>query len=198
MLNCFLRAGANLYTTIRFVIADYNFDVLRLVTLPNLLLTWAEYQNELQRSSFDHDEDDLGLDITENLLSSFKADLAQRNIEITAISGAWSPEFVALAAAGSPQSNTKTKTLVLASETIYSPDSLKSFCITLEGLISGSKADSSSKALVAAKYIYFGVGGGVEEFVARVRDLGLDAESRVVAGGEGGLRRVVVSVRQRH
>lgn len=50
---------------------------------------------------------------------------------------------------------------MLAAETIYSPGSLALFSATLLALL--GKVERG-KALVAAKRVYFGVGGSVDEF----------------------------------
>ena len=65
-------------------------------------------------------------------------------------------------------------TLILASETIYSPASLRSFTQTVVSLLSAKSLDSSNRALalIAAKRVYFGVGGGVDEFMAVVEEMG--------------------------
>ncbi|ODH52516.1 hypothetical protein GX48_01296 [Paracoccidioides brasiliensis] len=213
------------HRTIRFVFADYNAAVLRLVTVPNILLTWHTCRSRLHQPknlvenvhpnpesrndiyySFNHNEKpnkvadndeqpDLDLDIDPALISSFQDDLRARGISLSFISGAWSPAFVELALATHPQtpdasapSPKKSKLLILASETIYSPSSIHPFSETLltllhrgaSGSASASEAaptgvdspsESKFKALIAAKKVYFGVGGGIEEFLDVMRDV---------------------------
>jgi protein-histidine N-methyltransferase len=153
-----------------FTFADYNDAVLRLVTLPNLLLTWHNSRPQTvvepvgSEEAPRHDQDE-ELDITPELVDEFKNDLARRGISIDFISGGWSPEFVDLVFSHS--SSGDCKTLVLASETIYSPATLTAFSETLLALLRRSSTPAAkTRALVAAKKVYFGVGGGVDEFLA--------------------------------
>lgn len=190
-----------------FTFADYNAVVLRLVTLPNLLLTWnhlirshgeksADAPSSEQQEQGKEEEEEL--DVTPELLEEFQQDLAKRGITIDFISGAWSPAFVDLALSNSPSGNRRT--LVLASETIYSPLSLGAFTETLLALLRRSAtADASkSKALIAAKKVYFGVGGGVDEFLAVLRNANgdeMDVKELVNVKSEG-VGRVVLEVAQ--
>ncbi|PGH35206.1 hypothetical protein GX50_01902 [[Emmonsia] crescens] len=213
--------------SIRFVFADYNAAVLRLVTVPNILLTWhtcrhhlnypqqpegnipPTTENSLNRNygdSADNDEQP-ELDIDPTLLSTFREDLHTRGISLSFISGAWSPAFVELALPHHPRSSPSsqprgTNLLILASETIYSPASLRAFSETLLALLrrgdelgfasaststsalplepvagpavtdKNASPKSKTKALIAAKKVYFGVGGGVDEFLGVMRDVG--------------------------
>ena len=183
-----------------FTFADYNDAVLRLVTLPNLILTWQNSrqqilveENPAQTSS--RSEQDEELDITPELVAEFRNDLAQRGITIDLISGAWSPEFVDLVFSQPGLENCKT--LVLASETIYSPATLLPFSETLVALLrrSGTQANRT-RALIAAKKVYFGVGGGVDEFLAVLKSVcgdELHVEQRLDVQSEG-VGRVVLEV----
>ncbi|KAL3465378.1 hypothetical protein BJX64DRAFT_253063 [Aspergillus heterothallicus] len=159
-----------------FTFADYNSAVLRLVTLPNLILTWNYFVTKRNASaspdSQRDDADEEMLDITPDLLSAFQTDLEKRGITISFISGAWSPSFVDLVF--SVHELAGFDTLILASETIYSPASLLAFSETLLALL--RRPSAGSRALVAAKKVYFGVGGGVDEFLSVLRTV---SESRV-------------------
>jgi protein-histidine N-methyltransferase len=178
-----------------FTFADYNSDVLRLVTLPNLLLTWhnSRSQTAVSAASAAPDQDE-ELDITPGLVQEFKDDLAQRGISVDFVSGAWSAEFVDLVISSGSGAR---KTLVLASETIYSPASLVAFSETLLELLRRSNTVSArSRALIAAKKVYFGVGGGVDEFLAVLRNLcanELDVQQKLTVQSEG-VGRVVLEV----
>ncbi|KAI9934432.1 hypothetical protein ASPWEDRAFT_117361 [Aspergillus wentii DTO 134E9] len=167
-----------------FTFADYNSAVLRLVTLPNLLLTWnnivtrqtlaapVDADADSTQKSLDQEEE---LDITPELLESFEKDLRQRSITVDFISGAWSPAFVDLVFSANGQGTSKT--LILASETIYSPSALGIFSETLLALLRRSTtAKSKSRSLIAAKKVYFGVGGGVDEFLAVLRSIDQSVE----------------------
>lgn len=135
------------------------------------------------------------LDITPELLDGFKNDLTRRGISIDFISGAWSPEFVDLVF--SNPGNDECRTLIMASETIYSPASLEAFSKTLLSLLSrSSTAGVKSRAFVAAKKVYFGVGGGVDEFLAVLKDVcgnGLNVQQTVDVQTEG-VGRVILEI----
>ncbi|KAJ5628310.1 hypothetical protein N7490_010538 [Penicillium lividum] len=190
--------GATPQRKILFTCADYNDDVLRLVTLPNLLLTWYHIRQqsnmvvEQEPAPVQPEEE---LDITPELIDEFKNDLTRRGIILNFVSGAWSPEFVNLVFSACEAEDFKT--LLLASETIYSPASLKAFSETLlELLRRSSTASVKSRAMIAAKKVYFGVGGGVDEFLAVLKDVSgseLAVEQRVDMQSEG-VGRVVLEV----
>jgi protein-histidine N-methyltransferase len=188
---------------IHFTFADYNSAVLRLVTLPNLLLTWnyiATHRDTTSReaTSSGDQPDEEELDLTPELLESFQRDLASRKITFGFISGAWSPAFVDLVFSSYGQG--KGKILILASETIYSPASLAPFSETLIALLRRSETEQvRSEALIAAKKVYFGVGGGVDEFLTVLRNLngnGLDIEEQVNINSEG-VGRVILKIAPR-
>ncbi|KAL4798182.1 hypothetical protein BDV19DRAFT_357218, partial [Aspergillus venezuelensis] len=184
-----------------FTLADYNSAVLRLVTLPNFLLTWNHYTTSLEPSPQSEGENEAEqqqqeeegyLDITPELLSRFTADLSRRGITLNFISGAWSPSFVDLVFASPELSNART--LILASETIYSPASLGAFSETLLELLRRSSGDT--KALIAAKKVYFGVGGGIDEFLGVIRGMSgseLVVEERKDVKSEG-VGRIILEV----
>lgn len=97
------------------------------------------------------------------------------------------PDFV------EPVRGTPT-TLVLASETIYSPRTLTLFIETLLGILQAAKdANETAIGLVAAKRVYFGVGGGVDEFLRISKEKG--GEAKLVWESEGsGVGRVILEV----
>ncbi|KAI4133865.1 MAG: hypothetical protein LQ347_002001 [Umbilicaria vellea] len=190
---------------VRFTLADYNAHVLRLATIPNLLLTWASHTGLLEASDGD-------LDITPELLEDFLQDLQSRNIFFDAISGAWGPELTRLVKEQNAFCGDGS-VLVLASETIYSPTSIGVFTETLLELLSlppgsnppapGSTANpavspaATTRALVAAKRVYFGVGGGVDEFLTVLSSTDGVAREVWATEGEGaGVGRVVLEVRR--
>lgn len=198
--------------TYRFTMADYNSTVLRMVTFSNFLLTWWVNSPASPRGTTtieigeDGKEEEEGeLDIDATLLDAFQADLERRGIIIDFISGGWSPEFVRLALNNTRQQDATntSSTLILASETIYSPSSLGVFSETLLELLRRSGGENITKdkstALIAAKKVYFGVGGGVDEFLQVLDQQPLqDKESiRVTEQREitsGGVKRVVLKI----
>lgn len=156
---------------LRLVLADYNESVLKLVTVPNLLFTWLETLDSetrlgvLRATSEDSSaiaEARLGeAEITQDLIDEFSKVLKQKSICIEFISGGWSPQFVDLLNTSVLGNSSIPVDLVIASETVYSLDTLPVFTDTLLSIIEKSP---SVAALVAAKQVYFGVGGGVLEF----------------------------------
>lgn len=175
--------------SVHMTLADYNSDVLRLATLPNLVLSWAGLFHSDLLSSSDGD-----LDITPDLLDEFVSGLQRRNMQLDFISGAWSEEF--LDTIIMPPKNAAV--LVLASETIYSPSTLQPFTNVLMRLLSYGEhgRHSSREAFVAAKKIYFGVGGGVDEFVRVLAQMGGTArEIPLTWEEERGVARTVMEVR---
>lgn len=194
--------NASVTRKIHFTFADYNESVLRLVTLPNLILTWYNAQSQTTVQESENQDipsttttQDEELDITPELLDAFKADLTRRGISLDFISGAWSPEFVEFVFSSRDEADYQT--LVLASETIYSPLSLLAFSETLLALLRRSgTASTTARALVAAKKVYFGVGGGVDEFLATLKNVcgdELDVQQKVDIQSEG-VGRVVLEI----
>lgn len=87
--------------------------------------------------------------------------------------------------------------MVLASETIYSTTTLSSFVETLLSVLRTPKGGGTSAVgLIAAKKVYFGVGGGVDEFVRVLAEH--DGKAKVVWESKGtGVGRVILEVRER-
>ena len=88
-------------------------------------------------------------------------------------------------------------TLILASETIYSWSAGPVFTRTLVDILRAcEERGGTGRALVAAKKVYFGVGGGVELFLREVRKLGAEVGVVWETGTEegGGVSRCVVEV----
>ncbi|RDA83972.1 hypothetical protein CP532_0431 [Ophiocordyceps camponoti-leonardi (nom. inval.)] len=181
---------------VTFFLADYNPSVLQLITVPNLLLTWALYSRHrnpaLQKAfSLDHE-----LEVGPEVIRAFEADLSRRGVTLLFLSGAWSPAFVQLFyQLQSAIPNTCTLpavTLVLGAETIYSPLALRAFTETLLTLLEreDNELGNVAGAFVAAKKLYFGVGGSLSDFIADVESRG--ASVVVLKEETGGVRRGVV------
>ncbi|KAG5363379.1 Histidine protein methyltransferase 1 [Yarrowia sp. B02] len=167
----------------KITLADYNDSVLSLVTAPNVLLNLCNMLTVEELSALQTADEDTAegqtrvqegeLDVTEGLVDRIEQLLADKGVEVEFVSGAWSPEFVRLVGQYS---------LVLASETIYSLDTLPVFTNTLLNIGAGDM-------LVAAKKVYFGVGGGIHEFESLVTERGFwlegveDIEDAGVARG---------------
>ncbi|KAF2017891.1 hypothetical protein BU24DRAFT_420946 [Aaosphaeria arxii CBS 175.79] len=190
--------------SMNFTLTDYNFDVLRLVTVPNLLLTWAStlgrtdapfsetYPNPLaeeDRSKHGDDEDHGDLEIAPEIVEAFKQRLAETGITMTLVSGSWTPtEHLLDLIPSAPELNT----FILGSETIYSPEALTAFTESIVGLM---KRVKSGKTIVAAKRVYFGVGGSVDGFREECAQRGCVAYEMDFEGLESnGVRRCLVEV----
>lgn len=181
-------------------LADYNPTVLQLVTLPNVLLSWAQTQDP----SFPPEGD---LELTPELLQTFSMSLENSGLRLHFFSGGWSQAFVSLVTSppsqqspnnlpsGSPPaaSSNPEELLVLAAETIYSPAALNSFTEALLGIFDAeSRRGIEGRALVGAKKVYFGVGGSIEDFANLVRRAGKEVD--YVREEEAGVRRAVVEI----
>ena len=134
--------------------------------MPNLLLTWHSVRCS---TALPHEGD---LEITRSLLSEFLNDLSSRAIKLTGFSGSWGDAFSQMITPlKGPPCQEKTDVLFLASETIYSPSSLRPFTEMLVKILTSARnAGGRAKALIAAKNIYFGVGGGVDEFLKTLEE----------------------------
>jgi len=187
-----LRNGLGLY----FTLTDYNIDVLRLVTVPNIILTWAStLDEENSKSIFGEDGNPLlqqiengDLYLTPTLLTAFEAHLSSLGITLTLLSGSWTPVPHLLDLI---PTDPALNTFILASETIYSPSSLAAFT---EAMVELMKRVKTGKAIVAAKRVYFGVGGSVDEFRAECARRGCVAYEMEFEGLELGVRRCLVEV----
>ncbi|KIM43777.1 hypothetical protein M413DRAFT_68929, partial [Hebeloma cylindrosporum] len=174
---------------------DYNASVLQLVTLPNVLLAWYasthadNYRNAIndhESAPFINPSNPGELPITPQLKTAFLASLQELDITIRFFSGSWNT-FDPLHTIGQGGYD-----ILLTSETIYQNESLKPLITLMRRaaeagnkilttsppiedlgvsqltLSNGGGGDAERLCLVAAKILYFGVGGGVSEFVRAV------------------------------
>ncbi|KAG9527916.1 hypothetical protein KCU93_g4782, partial [Aureobasidium melanogenum] len=171
-----------------FTLTDYNASVLRLVTLPNLILTWAATTSPpLIDLSAEPSGD---LENIPALLPEFLAGLAASRIQLSFISGPWGETLASLI----PESAPDMGSLILASETIYSPASTTAFVDLLVQLLRRTRM---AKAIVAAKRFYFGVGGSVDhlkEVCAEKGAVAYEVENAGVPGMDSGVGRALVEV----
>lgn len=187
LFDFFLKHRSPSWRAVRLSVADYNLLVLENATVPNLLLTWYFAQSvTVPESAGD-------LDITSDLLSRFLGDLEDKAIFISGISGSWNEAFTdILISLEDSQRQSRIETIFLASETIYSLDSIHAFTeVLLKALQSAEPG--CGKALVAAKKIYFGVGGGVDEFLEVLTELGGKGET-VWESKDRGVGKVILEV----
>ncbi|KAL8826334.1 MAG: hypothetical protein Q9191_003865 [Dirinaria sp. TL-2023a] len=174
---------------ISLTVSDYNVSVLTLSTIPNLLLTWCAHRTLLPRQGSGD------LEVSPELCKEFIADLESRTIEVCVVSGSWGARLAELIPTFPPNTSVPPPTLILASETIYSPDTLASFTDTLIGIMrAAEKVGRTVVGLVAAKKMYFGVGGGVDEFSKALQERG--GEAVVVWESDGpGVGRAILEVK---
>jgi protein-histidine N-methyltransferase len=164
-----------------------------LITLPNLLLTYAHHVIVTRAATApapDADEEQTSdssttttpqfkgpgeLDVTPEFLESFESLLEHEGIDLEFSEGDWSGMSENLGRGG------KGFDIVLTSETVYSLPSLPPLLNLLESAATKGKGEEHL-CLVACKRIYFGVGGGELEFRRRVEERGGKVES---VWGEG-------------
>lgn len=164
-----------------FILADYNSTVLQLVTLPNFVLSWAlQHATDSMVLSEAFSAVEGELELTPEVIEAFEQFLAARKINLQFISGGWSLDFVEFVktAQGVPETtDTKQRVVILGAETIYSPFALQSFTETIFSLLEHSQSTgSTAEVFAAAKRLYFGVGGSLDDFVLKSRELGAIVE----------------------
>ena len=100
--------------------------------------------------------------ITPELKTAFLLALQERNISLRFFSGPWDAFDVASI------NSSQRYDVVLTSETIYRMENLPSLVSLLHSACTGQGTNEGSRdgysCLVAAKMVYFGVGGGVIDF----------------------------------
>ncbi|KAG9288737.1 hypothetical protein G9A89_004356 [Geosiphon pyriformis] len=139
MLNC----GKSM----RVDFQDYNQQVINLVTIPNILL------NTVIKPGI-HDIDENGIAELNVLEDKNILKKALENSQFFA--GDWNGLIDVL----NIQSSEEKYDLLLTSETIYNPDSAKKLYDVIKNILKPPKGI----ALVSAKTMYFGVGGGTLVF----------------------------------
>ncbi|KDQ10492.1 hypothetical protein BOTBODRAFT_190467 [Botryobasidium botryosum FD-172 SS1] len=199
---------------------DYNRSVFELVTLPNIILAWyhslasQSYCASLPPPSpTDQDQgDEFEIELSPELLGAFTASLSEHHVEFRFFTGSWASLADALPIIHESdmerQNDQPLYDLVFTSETIYRLESLPSLIRLLRAGTSTSSQSSvaetperlrtlsslsisqSPRCLVAAKLLYFGVGGGVDSFVQQVEQQGGKVQT-VWEENEGLWRRIM-------
>jgi protein-histidine N-methyltransferase len=162
---------------VTLILADYNATVLQLVTLPNFIVSWAlAHAVELPLVAEALASVEGELELTPEVLQAFQDYLASRKINLQFLSGGWSPEFVELVKTTQGALVTgraKQKMFILGAETIYSPFALQSFTEVIFSLMGHQRSlGNNAEVVAAAKRMYFGVGGSLDDFVDKARGLG--------------------------
>ena len=166
------------------ILADYNLRVLEVATMPNIFLTWAMFQGFATCND---------LEATPSLRDDFLARLDSLRVSVSAMSGGWSSRFQQLLLSKIDFAKTTT-ILILASETIYSPDNIEPFTRVIMSILQAAKGHGKpARALVAAKRIYFGVGGGIDDFLVTLARL--DGYGQLVwQSKDAGVGRAIIEV----
>jgi protein-histidine N-methyltransferase len=135
------------------------------------------------------DSTDSELNISEDLKNAFKQSLMTYGVHLRFFSGSWDT-FDLRESGGSYN-------LVLTSETIYRMESVPSLIAIMRGACNTESTTyvDDYLCLVAAKVLYFGVGGGVAEFVRCVRDQDGGGTVESVWERTSGVERRIMSVR---
>ncbi|KAF5020701.1 hypothetical protein F66182_7263 [Fusarium sp. NRRL 66182] len=159
------------------IMADYNPSVLQLVTLPNLILSWALNNSQLPalQGVFSIEGE---VELGPQVLAAFQKSLAESNITLFFVSGAWSQEFVDLIYTLPSGDVQPSNTLLLGAETIYSPFALRAFLETMFLILERERKTEGSEAgaYVGAKRLYFGVGGSLDDFIDKAQQKGAKVE----------------------
>jgi len=155
------------------LIADYNPSVLELVTLPNFILTWALMQRHTTgalQDAFDLEDE---LELTPEVRKAFEDFLVSKKVSLHFLSGGWSDDFVKMLDMQSER-RPGEETLILGAETIYSPFAQEAFTETIFRMMLNEKSeqDRRCQTLVAAKRMYFGVGGSLDDFIEKAKERG--------------------------
>lgn len=181
---------------LEIILQDFNSDVLRLLTFPNILLAFHrallvndQYSSSTRNYEGDQDrqsnrsevgsvelksEDDL--EITEDLKTRFSEFVDSHRIRFTLVSGSWST-FDLKSILSNPMASCD---LIISSETLYSTESIPDLIKILMdsrigpggGLHSEEELEGGvTEILIASKSVYFGVGGGTNAFIKAVEEL---------------------------
>ncbi|CAG8535124.1 1338_t:CDS:2 [Diversispora eburnea] len=132
---------------LRIDFQDYNEQVLKLVTIPNILVNTI-FRSQTINSFYNDDVAELNVSNEEKCLEQVKFSRFFK--------GDWSRLLEVM----NLQSNEEKYDIILTSETIYNSDSLPK----LYNVIKNSLKRPNGVAYIAAKTIYFGVGGGILAF----------------------------------
>lgn len=160
LADVFRRDAAEFGNQKHIYLSDFNYLVLKLVTIPNIVYNWYVTRHEgenlwheaVGEGSLPQNE----IIISQELIEAFVADLRLYKLNIELISGSWGLKFAQML-------EDKGIDLVITSETIYSPATLP---VLAEVLLHLKRLNKMCQVIVAGKSIYFGVGGSIADFVA--------------------------------
>ncbi|QPG76545.1 hypothetical protein FOA43_003934 [Brettanomyces nanus] len=166
--------ASNNTAPIRFILTDYNYEVLRLVTLPNILINWCLFaltKDQLAELQLKTDQDgnirEGEIYITDLLAQTFVNWLQSHHIALCFISGSWCRQFIKDVHSLLPNMESDTN-LVVTSETIYSPPMLP----VVGQMLLELTVSQESLTILTAKDIYFGVGGSINQLLEYLQENG--------------------------
>ncbi|KAF7376652.1 hypothetical protein MSAN_00082000 [Mycena sanguinolenta] len=183
LLSCLFSENSTVNA--HLVLQDYNASVLELITFPNIILAWymSPASTEYRATDAECPPADPTipgeLTITPSLKSAFTASVTRLGISLAFFSGSWESLATHLGSVGAKHD------IALTSETIYRTEALPA----LIQLLRQAYTATPSLCLVAAKVLYFGVGGGVSEFLRTLQsktmvERGLSGTAETVWGAE--------------
>lgn len=181
-------------TLFRFTLSDYNDEVLRLSSWANVLLLSKQELDHRRGVPSSNGED--SIEVNEDLVRDCLKLWQEAGISFNFISGPWGKDFeTAITSSSETTADSSTfaaypNLLILASETIYDLQSLPAFTDTVINLL--QQHGGRSRAWLAAKKLYFGVGGGVDAFVHETEKRG--GAVREIMNVKQGVGRVVLEV----
>lgn len=111
------------------------------------------------------------VELTPSLREAFMRDLASRGIQLRFFAGGWS-SFASLLSSPSTKPEDAPFSLILSSETVYERATMPVLVRLLKQVLPQSGEKDRTRCLVAAKVLYFGVGGGIPDFVKEVERMG--------------------------
>ncbi|XBW38655.1 hypothetical protein QEN19_004243 [Hanseniaspora menglaensis] len=160
----------NKVQNIDYMLCDYNEYVLRLVTLPNILINWydemiSHAENvEIINSTQEQPENIVENEFTISaaFIDLFINYLNSNNIQINFAKGSWSNDLINII----DQNMSPENRLILTSETIYQPDTMP---LLTETIMKLKENGSNNKIILATKDIYFGVGGNLVDFITLLK-----------------------------
>lgn len=163
---------------------DFNQSVLELITLPNVLLVWymspssASYREQF-RIGTDTEHPPLPssdpcapgeLPVNPTLIAAFLESLSDKNLHIHFFCGSWSTYNIE-----------HRFDIILTSETMYRPKNIPdlldvlwkaytnppslTIAATPEGIVQETPSSGDVRCYVSGKVLYFGVGGGLPDFI---------------------------------
>jgi len=150
------------HQAMKIVLSDFNYEVLRLVTIPNLLINWAstlpvEKLHELTTDDINCRFENNEVFVSKKLIEEFECQLLKYSVQLIPISGSWGREFNKIVQGYNID-------FIISSETIYSTKTLPVVAESVKEILQNADT-KQGRALIAAKNIYFGVGGSVIEFL---------------------------------